>query len=305
MHALVYWVATPLRYFSLSRLDFYSTYFYHHLLATLAFGPMTTSAEEKRSRLLQDDAAMASLQADIQQRRDTNLAKIQQTSDALHNCVDEQMRVLRQNVHDETTNSLSLIKERREKLLALASKFGLIGSGRSGFTEEQITEINRQYAELQCGAVEEIYRTSDVSLPHMGPTASPKFKTEVILPQIESVGIRNRSFTKSPSKSPSKSPELPSPPTIDLDNCSIEDINVPKGKNSSFTLTLRDSEKQVVKGCPGYIKVAVRAVGKGIYEAVGIKEQANGSYLISYAPKHGATYQVLTLYYPCYSLLCL
>ena len=126
---------------------------------------------------------MASLQADIQQRRDTNLAKIQQTSDALHNCVDEQMRVLRQNVHDETTNSLSLIKERREKLLALASKFGLIGSGRSGFTEEQITEINRQYAELQCGAVEEIYRTSDVSLPHMGPTASPKFKTEVILPR--------------------------------------------------------------------------------------------------------------------------
>ena len=265
---------------------------------------MTTSAEEKRSRLLQDDAAMASLQADIQQRRDTNLAKIQQTSDALRNCVDEQMRVLRQNVHDETTNSLSLIKERREKLLALASKFRLISSGRSGFTEEQTTEINRQYAELQCGAVEEIYRTSDVSLPHMGPTASPTFKTEVILPQIESVGLRNRSFTKSPSKSPSKSPELPSPPTIDLDNCSIEDINVPKGKNSSFTLTLRDSEKQVVKGCPGYIKVAVLAVGKGIYEAVGIKEQANGSYLISYAPKHGATYQVLTLYqfYPCYSL---
>ena len=252
---------------------------------------------------------MASLQADIEQRRDTNLAKIQQTSDALHNCVDEQMRMLRQNVHDETANSLSLIKERREKLTALASKFRQISSGRSGFTEEQITEINRQLAELQCGAVEEIYRATDVSLPHVGPTATPTFKTEVILPQIESVSIRNRSSTKLPSKSPSKSPELPAAPTIDLKSCSIEDIDVPKGKNSSFTLTLRDGEKQIVKGCPGYIKVTVLAVGKGIYEAVGIKEQSNGSYLISYVPKHGATYQVLTLYLilsnASFRLLCL
>lgn len=109
---------------------------------------MATTTEEKRAQLLQADAAMVNLQADIEQRRDNNLAKIQKTSEALHHSVDEQMRALRQNVLEETANSLILIKERREKLSALAVKLKHIGSGRSRFTEEQITEINQQYAEL-------------------------------------------------------------------------------------------------------------------------------------------------------------
>ena len=259
---------------------------------------MASGAEEKRSHLLQADAAMASLQADIEQRRDNNLAKIQQTGDALHNCVDEQIRVLRQNVQDETANSLSLIKERRGKLTALAGKFKHVGSGRSGYTEEQITEINRQYAELQCGAVEEIYqgkrRTSEVSLPHLGSTVTPVYKTEVVLPQIDPITSRTS------SRSPSKSPDLPTAPAIDSTNCSVEDINVPKGKNSSFTLILRDSEGHVVKGCSSNIRVEVLAVGKGIYEVVRIEERLNGSYLVSYTPKHGASYQVY--YTPLYIL---
>ena len=263
---------------------------------------MATGAEEKRLRLLQADSAMASLQADIEQRRDINLAKIQQTSDALHNCVDEQIRVLRQNVQDETANSLSLIKERREKLTTLASQFKQVGSRRSGYTEEQITEINRQYAELQCGAVEEIYkgkcRPTEVSLPHLSSTVTPVYKTEVFLPQIDSV--TSRTSSKSPSRSPSKSPDLPTTPAIDPTNCSVEDIDVPKGKNSSFTLTVRDSEGQVVKEYSSNIKVEVLAVGKGIYEAVRIKERPNGSYLVSYTPKHGASYQV---YFYCVAMV--
>ena len=264
---------------------------------------MAASVEEKRSHLLQADAAMASLQADIEQRRDNNLAKIQQTSDALHSCVDEQIRVLRQNVQDETANSLSLIKQRREKLTALAGKFKQVGSGRSGFTEVQITEINRQYAELQCGAVEEIYqgkcRPTEVSLPYLSSSVAPIYKTEVILPQIDSVTSR------SSSKSPSKSPDLPPTPAIDLTNCSVEDIDVPKGKNSNFILTVRDSEGQIVKGCSSNIKVEVLAIGKGIYEAVRTKERPNGSYLVSYTPKHGASYQVIFFCYKTIATYCL
>lgn len=245
---------------------------------------MATTIEDKRSRLLQADTAMASLQADIEQRRDNNLAKIQKSCDALHKCVDEQMEALRQNVHDETANSLSLIKERREKLTALANKLRQIGSGRSGFTEEQITEINKQYAELQCGAVEEIYQTrcqtAEVSLPQLG---SPIYKTEVVLPQLDSIS----------SRTPSRSKSTAERPVVDLNNCSVDDVTVPKGKNSSFTLTLRNSEGQVLKGCSSYIKITVLATGKGMYEAVRIEEQANGSYLVSYTPKSiGATYQI-------------
>ena len=220
---------------------------------------MATTIEDKRSRLLQADTAMASLQADIEQRRDNNLAKIQKSCDALHKCVDEQMEALRQNVHDETANSLSLIKERREKLTALANKLRQIGSGRSGFTEEQITEINKQYAELQCGAVEEIYQTrcqtAEVSLPQLG---SPIYKTEVVLPQLDSIS----------SRTPSRSKSTAERPVVDLNNCSVDDVAVPKekkgclfsgtgpddsGNSSSFTLTLRDSEGQVLKGCTSYI----------------------------------------------------
>ena len=254
---------------------------------------MATTTEEKRSHLLQADAAMANLQADIEQRRDSNLAEIQKTSDALHQGVDEQMRRLRQNVLDETANSLSLIKERREKLNALIIKLKLIGVGRSRFTEEQITELNQQYAELQCGAVEEIYkgrcRTPEVSLPQLDSTRtlSPTYKTEVILPQLDSMTRRT------PSKSPSTSPE-PVTPGIELSNCTVEDIDVPKGKHSNFILTLRDSERQVLRGCVSYIKVTVLAIGKGIYEAVRIEQQPNGSYLVSYTPKSlGASYQVI------------
>ena len=61
-------------------------------------------------------------------------------------------------------------------------------------------------------------------------------------------------------------------PAIDPTNCSVEDIDVPKGKNSSFTLTVRDSEGHVVKEYSSNIKVEVLAVDKGIYEAVCIEE---------------------------------
>ena len=257
---------------------------------------MATTTEEKRAQLLQADAAMVNLQADIEQRRDNNLAKIQKTSEELHHSVDEQMRALRQNVLEETANSLILIKERREKLSALAVKLQQIGSGRRRFTEEQITEINQQYAELQCGAMEEIYKgrckTTEVPLLQLDSTVSPTYKTEVILPQLDSITRRtpSKSPSKSPStaKSPSTSPE-PVTPGIELNNCTVEDITVPKGKHSSFSLTLRDSEGQVLRGFVSYIKVTVLAIGKGIYEAVRIEEQPNGSYLVSYTPKSAGT----------------
>lgn len=243
---------------------------------------MATS-EEKRSRLLQADAAMASLQADIEQRRDSNLTMIQKTSDALHKGVDEQMGVLRQNVVDETANSLRLIKERREKLMTLASRFKQVSLKKGGLTEAQITEINKEYAELQCGAVEEIYKARCSSPDRV---VSPVYKTELILPQLESV--TSPRATESPPR-----PPTPKRPTVDPNNCSIEDINVPKGKNSSFTLTLRDSGGQVLKGYANHIKVTILAVGKGIYETVHIEELPTGSYLVAYTPKLvGTPYQV-------------
>ena len=56
-------------------------------------------------------------------------------------------------------------------------------------------------------------------------------------------------------------------------------------ENSSFTLTIRDSEGQVVKEYSSNIKVdRGTTVGKRIYEAVRIEEQPNGSYLMSYTP---------------------
>ena len=70
-------------------------------------------------------------------------------------------------------------------------------------------------------------------------------------------------------------------PAIDPTNCSIEDIDVPKGINSSFMLTVRDSEGQVVKEYSSNIKVEVLAVGKGIYEAVRIEELSDLMAVIS------------------------
>ena len=58
------------------------------------------------------------------------------------------MCILRQQVEDEATNSLSLIKEQREKFKSMCNKLEYMPSGNSEFTEEQITEINKQYTEL-------------------------------------------------------------------------------------------------------------------------------------------------------------
>ena len=44
----------------------------------------STTPEQKRSQLLQADAAMASLQDELEKRHDNNLAMIQGTFDALH-----------------------------------------------------------------------------------------------------------------------------------------------------------------------------------------------------------------------------
>ena len=107
-------------------------------------------------------------------------------------------------------------------------------------------------------------------------------KLYIVYNQNTSISTSKTSHTS--SKSPSKSPDLPTMPAIDPTNCSIEDIDVPKGKNSSFTLTVRDSEGQVVKEYSSNNKVEVLAVGKGIYETVRIQEQPNGSHLMSYTP---------------------
>ena len=74
------------------------------------------------------------------------------------------MRVLRQQVEDEATNSLSLIKQQREKFKSMCNKLEYMSSGNSEFTEEQITEINKQYTELQGGIVRRIYKTTEVDL---------------------------------------------------------------------------------------------------------------------------------------------
>lgn len=232
-----------------------------------------TTTDEKRSHLLQADAAMASLQAGIEERRDNNLAIIQKNCDALHKCVDDRVRTLQQSVQDESAASLKLIKERREKIKSLCSKLEHVTSEESNFTEEQITEINKQYTELHCGVMKRIYKTTQVSLPQL----------DSITNSIESLG------------------ELQSAkiPYIEVAKCSIEGINIPKGKNSSFTVTLRDGEGRVLAGCVDSIKVILAATGKGkvhLQETATIKEQPEaGNYLVRYSPKSVATYQVTTL----------
>ena len=49
----------------------------------------STTLEQKRSQLLQADAVMASLQDELEKRRDNNLAMTQGTFDALHGSIDE------------------------------------------------------------------------------------------------------------------------------------------------------------------------------------------------------------------------
>jgi len=110
----------------------------------------TTTAEEKRSHLLQSDAAMASLQDDIEKRRNNNLTMIQNTFDVLRKCVDERMRVLQQAVQDEASGTLERIRERREQFRSLCSKLEHVTSGESDCPDEQITEINKKYAQLHC-----------------------------------------------------------------------------------------------------------------------------------------------------------
>ena len=241
----------------------------------------STTPEEKRSQLLQADAAMASLQADVEKRRDNNLDVIQSTFEALRKCVDERIRVLQQEVQDEAAGTLDMIKERREKFKSLSSKLEHMTSGESDFTEEQITEINKQYTELRCNVVERIYKTTEVSVPQLDSITS----------SIESLG-QLQSITI---------------PNIEPTKCTVEDINVPKGKKSSFTVTLRDGDGRVLGGCADSIRVTVMATGKGkihLQETATVEEQpTTGSYLVKYCPKTIATYQVTTLM-GCYCALC-
>jgi len=233
---------------------------------------MTTTPEEKRSLLLQADAAMASLEADIEERRANNLVIIQKNCDALHKSIEERVRVLRQSVEDEATASLSLIKERREKIKTLCSKLEQVTAEESDFTEEQITEINKQYTELHCGVVKRIYKTTQVSVPQLAINS--------ITSNIKSLG------------------ELQSAaiPLIEVAKCSVEGINIPKGSNSSFTVTLRDGNGRVLGGCADSIKVSIETTSKGkvyLKETATVEEQTEaGNYLVRYSPKSIATYQV-------------
>lgn len=215
---------------------------------------------------------MASLQADLEKKRDNNLATIQNICGALHKSVDERMRVLQQKVEDEAAASIGLIKERRERFKSMRSKLEHLASGESDFTEEQITEINKQYTELHCGVVERIYKTTHVSFPQLDSVKN----------SVESLG-QLQSLTM---------------PTIDLAKCFMEGINIPKGKNSSFTVALRDGEGRVLGGFADSIKVTVVATGKGkihLQETATVEEQTiAGNYLIKYCPKSIATYQVTT-----------
>ena len=233
----------------------------------------TTTPEQKRSQLLQADSAMASLQGDIEKRRDNNLAKIQSTFDTLHRSIDERMHVLKKQVEDEASNSLGLINERREQFKSMCSKLEYMASRDNEFTEEQIAEINKQYTELQGGVVRRIYKTTEVSLQ----------QADSVTNTIESLGQLQSSII----------------PTISLTKSSVDDINIPKGKNSSFIVTLRDDKGRVLGGCADSIKVTVVATGKGkvhLQETAIVEEQpAVGNYLVKYSPKSIATYQVTTL----------
>ena len=230
-----------------------------------------TTVEGKRSRLLQADATMASLQDDIEKRRDNNLTMIQNTFDVLRKCVDERMRVLQQAVQEEASGTLDRIRERREQCKSLCSKLEHMMSGESDFTEEQITEINKQYTELHSDVVERIYKKSEVSMPQLDTLTS---SIEAV-GQVQSVTI----------------------PKIEPTKCSVEGVSVPKGKNSSFTMTLRDDEGRVLGGCADSIKVTVMASGKGkvqLQDTAIIEEQpGTGIYLVKYSPKQIATYQVI------------
>ena len=231
----------------------------------------TTAAEDKRSHLLQADAAMASLHDDIEKRRDKNLAVIQSTFDALRQCVDKRMRVLQQAVQDEASETLDRIRKRREQFKSLCSKLEHVTYGESDFTKEQITEINKEYTELQCDVIERVYKTSEVLLPQLDTVTS----------SIEAVG-QLQSMTV---------------PKIELTKCSVDGVTVPKGKNSSFTITLRDDEGRVLGGCGDSIKVTVMTSGEGKvqlqYTAIVEEQPATGIYLVKYSPKQIATYQVI------------
>ena len=240
----------------------------------------STTPEQKHSQLLQADATMASLQDELEKRRGNYLAMIQGTFDALYGSIDEQMRVLQQQVEHKATNSLSLIKERREKFKFICSKLEYMSYGDREFTEEQIMEINKQYTELEGGIVRRIYKT-----------------TEVDLQQIDSVTNTIESLSQLQSSII---------PTISLTKSSVEDINTPKGKNGSFTVTLWDDKGRVLGGCADSIKVTVVATGKGkvhLQETAVIEEQpAVGNYLVKYSPKSISAYQVTTLI-ECYRII--
>ena len=234
---------------------------------------MTDTPEQKHSRLLEADAAMASLQADIEKRRNGNIDTIQTTFDSLRRCVDERMRTLQKQVEDEAAASLSLINERRDRFKSMCSKLEHMTLGENEFTEEQITEINKQYTELHCGIVRRIYKTTEVEIPQL----------DLVTNSIESLGQLHSSTI----------------PNIELTKSTVEGINVPKGKNSSFTVTLRDDKGRVLGGCADSIKASVVATGKGkihLQETATVEEQpSEGNYLVKYSPKSIATYQVTTL----------
>ena len=86
-------------------------------------------------------------------------------------------------------------------------------------------------------------------------------------------------------------------PKIEPTKCSVEGVSVPKGKNSGFTMTLRDDEGRVLGGCADSIKVTVMASGTGkvqLQDTAIIEEQpGTGIYLVKYSPKQISTYQVI------------
>ena len=212
--------------------------------------------------LQQADKSMTSLQADLEGRRDESLAQIQAACDALHKCVDERMRVLQEKVQEAAAKSLNLVTERRGQLAAISDKL------QHSEGDEQITEIEKQYTELQCGVIKRSYQSTSISLPGLdGVTAS-----------IQSLGELQPTLL----------------PAIDLSKCSVEEIDVPKGKNSSFTVILRDERGQMLGGCADVIKVEVVSTGKGKLPTQEIitESTTGGRYTVKYSPKHVATYKV-------------
>jgi len=213
----------------------------------------------------QADSSLASLQLDLEGRRDDSLAQIQAACDTLHKCVDERMRELREKVQEAATKSLNLVAEQRGQLAEISNKL------QQGDTApEQITEIEKQYTELQCGVIKRSYHSTSISLPPLDDVTST----------IQSLG---QLYTTTL-------------PAIDLTKCSVEEIDVPKGKNSSFSVVLRDGRGQMLGGCADVIKVEVVSASKGkfpVQEIITIAESTTGgSYTVKYSPKHVATYKV-------------